>query len=143
MLFYFTLFYIIIYTLHFTFLFLPFLYSESTLISFISLSHFSKDLGSLLRAFHVSMVSNFKNLVLENNGLVDKCAVYKATLKLSVQTSCGLSGLSRELLRKIKKLRLHRKWNFEKKCTFLMINVNSTVKLTLASVVTLNNFTSL
>lgn len=26
---------------------------------------------------------------LENNGLVDKCAVYKATLKLSVQTSCG------------------------------------------------------
>ena len=30
------------------------------------------------------------------------------------------------------------KKNFEKKCTFLMINVNSTVKLTLASVVTLN-----
>ena len=37
------------------------------------------------------------------------------------------------------------KKNFEKKkCTFLMINVtNSTVKLTLASVVTLNNFTSI
>ena len=81
--------YTLIYTLHFTFLFLPFLYSESTLISFISLSHFSKDLGSLLRAFHVSMISNFNNLGLENNGLVDKCAVYKATRKLSVQTSCG------------------------------------------------------
>lgn len=81
--------YTLIYTLHFTFLFLPFLYSESTLISFSSLSHFSKDLGSLLRAFHVSMISSFNNLGLENNGLVDKCAVYKATLKLSVQTSCG------------------------------------------------------
>lgn len=93
----------------------------------------------------MSMISNFNNLGLEKNGLVvDKCAVYKATLKLSVQTSCGLSGLSRELLRKIKKLiKASQKKNFEKKCTFLMINVNSTVKLTLASVVTLNNFTSL
>lgn len=26
---------------------------------------------------------------LGKNGLVDECAVYKATLKLSVQTSCG------------------------------------------------------
>lgn len=111
--------YTLIYTLHFTFLFLPFLYSESTLISFSSLSHFSKDLGSLLRAFHVSMISSFNNLGLENNGLVDKCAVYKATRKLSVQTSCGFQWLSRELLRKIKKLiKASQKKNFEKNVHF-------------------------
>lgn len=107
--------YTLIYTLHFTFLFLPFLYSGSTLISFIGLSHFSKDLGSLLRAFHVSMISNFNNLGLENNGLVDKCAVYKATLKLSVQTSCGFQWFKSRTSSQDQETKASQKKNFEKK----------------------------
>lgn len=82
---------------------------------------------------------------LEKNGLVvDKCAVYKATLKLSVQTSCGFQWFKSRTSSQDQETKASQKKNFEKKkCTFLMINVNSTVKLTLASVVTLNNFTSL
>ena len=63
----------------------------------------------------MSMISNFYNLGLENNGLVDKCAVYKATLKLSVQTSCGFQWFKSRTSSQDQETKNSQKKNFEKK----------------------------
>lgn len=52
---------------------------------------------------------------LENNGLVDKCAVYKATLKLSVQTSCGFQWFKSGTSSQYQETKASQKKNFEKK----------------------------
>lgn len=52
---------------------------------------------------------------LENNGLVDKCAVYKATRKLSVQTSCGFQWFKSRTSSQDQETKGSQKKNFEEK----------------------------
>ena len=63
------------------------------------------------------MISNFNNLRLEKNGLVDKCAVYKTTLKLSVQTSCGFQWFKSRTSSQDQETKTSQKKNFEIKCS--------------------------
>ena len=90
----------------------------------------------------MSMISNFNNLRLEKSVLVAKCAAYKAKLTLSLSSNVK-RGFQWFKSRTSSQGFTEKKFGKEK-CTFLMINVTySTIKLTLASVVTLNNFSSL
>lgn len=107
----------LIYTLHFIVLFLPFLYSESTRISFISLSYFSKDLVHFCKHFtcqwSVTLTiwgSKRTFSLISVRGIQGKTNTFTEFKRQAV-----FSGLSRELLRKIKKLRLHRKRILKKK----------------------------
>ena len=52
---------------------------------------------------------------LGKNGLVDECAVYKATLKLSVQTSCGFQWFKSRTSSQDQETKNSQKKNFEKK----------------------------
>ena len=63
----------------------------------------------------MSMISNFNNLGLEKNGLVEKCAVYKATLKLSVRTSCGFQWFKSRTSSQDQETKASQKKNFEEK----------------------------
>ena len=64
----------------------------------------------------MSMISNFNNLGLEKNGLVvGMSAVYKATLKLSVQTSCGFQWFKSRTSSQDQETKASQKKNFEKK----------------------------
>lgn len=61
----------------------------------------------------MSMISNFNNLGFEKN--VEKCAVYKATLKLSVRTSYGFQWFKSRTSSQDQETKASQKKNFEKK----------------------------